>query len=88
MRRITKKDAMSEFESGIVPMIVRRHGYERVAMRTAWNDYVDSLIRRNRLTPAQADLWVNPYDLKRDTLERSIRARVAARRSRVRRGYR
>jgi hypothetical protein len=81
---IIKKEAMQMFEEDIIPSIVRRHGYERVAIRVAWNEYVDQLVRSRWLTYPQADLWKNPYDLPRETLERSIKARVKARNARNR----
>lgn len=80
MAGITKKEAMQMFEEDIVPGIVRKHGYERVATRVAWNEYVDQLVRSGWLTHPQADLWTNPYDLPRETLERSITARMRSRR--------
>lgn len=82
MAGIVKKEAMQMFEEDIVPGIVRKHGYERVAIRTAWNEFVDQIVRSRWLTYSQADLWKNPYDLPREMLERSIKARVKARNAR------
>lgn len=79
MAGIIKAETMQMFEEDILPSIVKKHGYERVAIRTAWNEFVDQLVRSRWLTYPQADLWKNPYDLPRASLERSIKARIRAR---------
>ena len=72
---VTKREAMDYFESRIAPAIIRNQGYERVAMRMAWNDYVDHIVKNGYVSEARADTWRNPYDMSGHSLERSIKAR-------------
>ena len=53
---MTKREALAAFQETAdrVP--------DKVAMRTAWNDFVDWLQKAGKVTTKQADTWVNPFD--------------------------
>lgn len=58
---MTKREALAEFQT-VADEVHRRHGRDVVAMRTAWNDFVDGLQKAGRVTERQASAWVNPFD--------------------------
>ena len=59
---MTKKDAIKSFKEGI---IIGGNLFENVtdnvAIRTAWNDFVDYLQKDGRVTEKQAMTWNNPF---------------------------
>jgi len=56
---MTKTEAKAIFEETILPEI-KDDG--KVAIRCAWNDFVDELHKEGNITTYQAFVWSNPYD--------------------------
>lgn len=54
---MTKREAVAEFRAEILPHLPP----DRVAIRTAWNDYTDALCKARRITPRQYNTWEGPY---------------------------
>lgn len=50
---------MADFRENHLPYM---SDTDRVAKRTAWNDYVDALQKQGYISAKQAETWVNPYD--------------------------
>jgi hypothetical protein len=56
---VNKREAVENFKEGILPHIPSN---DKVAIRCAWNDYVDGLNKDGQVTDYQARTWSNPYD--------------------------
>jgi hypothetical protein len=57
-----KSEAVSFFKEEILPSIIESYGEnDKVAIRTAWNDWTDSLCKDGRITPKQYNNWLG-YD--------------------------
>ena len=56
---MTKQEAQYIFDCTIRPHIDKK---DKVALRTAWNDWTDRLQKDGEITPEQYDRWINPYD--------------------------
>lgn len=54
---MTKAEVKKQFDTYIKPTL----GKDKVAIRCAWNDYIDQLEREKVITYTQATAWVNPY---------------------------
>lgn len=58
---ITKKEALKVFKKHYAPAILKQYGpNDKPAMRCAWNDYVDALVKEQIAGP-RANSWGNPY---------------------------
>lgn len=53
-----KSDVRRMFEERILPTL---DPTDKVAVRCAWNDYVDALQKDGLITERQAMTWTNPY---------------------------
>lgn len=61
----TKKQVMYDFKSGILPRIIKRYGKkDKIAIRCAWLEYVESLRVDDEISQQQADNWENPWKVK------------------------
>lgn len=59
---MTKREAFSQFRNFIEPGVIKYYGKtDRIALRTAWNDWTDSLCKSGDITQRQYDSWTNPY---------------------------
>ena len=60
-RRTTRAQAIKMFRESIAPLIRAKFGRgDAVAMREAWNDWTDALIKDGEL-PSSAYDWSNPF---------------------------
>lgn len=57
---MTKAQAVAEFAATILPSVLAIYGRDATAMRTAWNDYTDSLEKSNLITRRQSETWEQP----------------------------
>jgi hypothetical protein len=58
----TKKQVTHNFKSRILPYIIKRFGKkDKIAIRCAWLDYVESLRADDEISEHQADNWENPW---------------------------
>lgn len=57
-----KTEVRQVFESEILPTL---NPTDKVAIRCAWNDYVDALQKDGQITERQAMTWTNPYAKER-----------------------
>ena len=55
---MTLREAQKEFNEEVLPFVVQRYGKDKTAIRTAWNDWTDSLQKAGRITAKQYDRWV------------------------------
>ena len=61
----TKRDIETMFFEDISPLITKRYGVrDKVAARTAWNDYIDTLQKDGTITESQASNWLPPRSLR------------------------
>lgn len=59
---MTKRDAVAEFKSDVLPHVIARYGKDdRVAICEAWNDWTDSLCKDRRITARQYSTWTHPF---------------------------
>lgn len=59
---MTKDQAVKEFKENELPYIIERFGKDdKVAIRTAWNDYTDYLCKEGIITENQYTIWDNPF---------------------------
>jgi hypothetical protein len=59
---LTEKQAVEQFEENVLPSLITRYGADdAVAIRTAYNDYTDSLCKDGQLTTWQYENMDNPY---------------------------
>lgn len=56
---MTKNEAHHIFLESILPNLAHT---DKVAKRTAWNDWVDSLEKDGTIDSWQAQAWVNPFN--------------------------
>lgn len=56
---MNKLTAHTIFREDILPNLDKT---DKVAIRCAWNDYVDGLNKDRQITDYQARVWANPYD--------------------------
>lgn len=56
---MTKVEVKARFDADVKPYI---NSQDKVALRTAWNDFVDTLQKDGQITEHQANTWRNPYD--------------------------
>ena len=60
---MTKKEAFLDFRTFIEPGIISYYGkVDRIALRLAWNNYVDSLHKCCQISNRQVNTWTNPYN--------------------------
>ena len=59
---MTKQQAIRDFREHILPALDQT---DRPMVRTAWNDYVDSLERNGEITKRQAATWDQPKFVSR-----------------------
>ena len=55
---MTKNEATTLFDRSIKRYITPT---DKVAIRCAWCDFVDALVKNGDITEARADRWGNPY---------------------------
>jgi hypothetical protein len=55
---MTKSEALKIFKTDIIPNL---RFNDAVAIRTAWNDYVDSLEKSGDISLVQSCNWTNPF---------------------------
>ncbi len=59
---MTKNQAVADFRMYILPGVVKWFGAnDKVAIRTAWNDWTDSLYKNNQITMKQYETWTSPF---------------------------
>ena len=58
----TKAEAVELFKTTVAPVVIAEYGKDdKVAMRTAFNDFVDMLQKSDVITEYQSNRWTNPY---------------------------
>jgi hypothetical protein len=58
-----KNTAVADFREFILPGVIKWFGEnDKVAIRTAWNDWTDSLCKSNQITLRQYETWTNPFN--------------------------
>ena len=59
---MTKQTVVADFRSFILPGIIEKFSStDVVAIRTAWNDWTDSLCKSGLITEKQYNNWTNPF---------------------------
>lgn len=57
-----KEQAVRDFKENILPELRKMYGNnDKVAIRTAWNDYTDMLCKDGIITQRQYNTWGNPF---------------------------
>lgn len=57
-----KKEVAAVFKKHYRDQIIEEFGEnDHAAMRQAWNDFVDSLVKDGLVSETQANRWVNPF---------------------------
>ena len=57
-----KNTAVAQFREFILPGIIKYYGKtDAVAIRTAWNDWTDSLCKSGDITMKQYETWISPF---------------------------
>jgi hypothetical protein len=60
--KLTYDRALRYFRENVKPDVERKYGKrDKVAVRTAWVEYIDQLRRENEITEKQAQEWDNPF---------------------------
>jgi hypothetical protein len=60
---MTKNTAVADFKAFILPGVIKWFGEnDKVAIRTAWGDWTDSLCKSNQITLRQYETWTNPFN--------------------------
>jgi hypothetical protein len=62
MPKNTKGEIVNAFKKHVLPGVIEKHGQDKAAIRTAWNDYVDHMQKHGEITEHQAKTWTNPFD--------------------------
>ena len=64
MSYMTKKEAVAEFKSFILPQVKATYEQDgipdRPARREAWNNYTDALCKSRRISDRQYNNWLHP----------------------------
>lgn len=58
--KITKLEAIDQFKE-IYADYIKENKDDKVAIRTAWNDYTDMLLKDGILTEDQYNTWSQPF---------------------------
>jgi hypothetical protein len=59
---VLKSTAVSLFENTVLPSVIAAYSEtDKVAIRTAWNDWTDGLCKSGEITEHQYESWVNPF---------------------------
>lgn len=59
---MTKEQALRMFKEIDLPYLIERYDEnDKVAIRTAWNDYTDALCKDGQITENQRMTWDNPF---------------------------
>ncbi len=59
---MTKKEAIAEFRANHLPVLREHYSpTDRIAFRTAWNNYTDSLCKAGQITEHQYMTWIGPF---------------------------
>jgi len=63
-RGYTKRQVEEMFRADVMPVVIERYGSgDLPALREAWNDYTDSLMKDGLITRRQHETWTHPkYD--------------------------
>lgn len=60
---MTKNTAVADFRAFILPGVIAHYSKtDIVAIRTAWNDWTDSLCKSGQITLRQYETWTNPFN--------------------------
>ena len=58
-----KNTAVADFREFILPEVIANYSdKDIVAIRTAWNDWTDSLCKSGQITLRQYETWTNPFN--------------------------
>lgn len=57
---MTKAEAINQFKE-IYTDYLEENKKDRVAIRTAWNDYTDFLMKDGDITEFQCNTWAQPF---------------------------
>lgn len=58
--KITKLEALDQFKE-IYADYIKENKDDKIAIRTAWNDYTDMLLKDGILTENQYNTWSQPF---------------------------
>jgi hypothetical protein len=58
---MTKREALEQFKSDILPEVIKKYGKDKVAICEAWNEWTDYLCKDRQITPKQYNNWTNPF---------------------------
>lgn len=58
--KITKLEAIDQFKE-IYADYIKENKDDKIAIRTAWNDYTDMLLKDGILTENQYNTWSQPF---------------------------
>jgi hypothetical protein len=59
---MTKREALQQFKSEILPEVIKKYGKnDKVAIREAWNNWTDYLCKDGQITAKQYNNWTNPF---------------------------
>lgn len=58
--KITKLEALDQFKE-IYADFLKENWDDKIAIRTAWNDYTDMLLKDGILTENQYNTWSQPF---------------------------
>jgi hypothetical protein len=60
---LLKSTAVSLFENVVLPGVIAAYSEsDKVAIRTAWNDWTDGLCKSGEITQRQYENWMNPFE--------------------------
>lgn len=58
--KITKRETLEQFKE-IYADYIKENKDDKIAIRTAWNDYTDMLLKDGILTENQYNTWSQPF---------------------------
>lgn len=61
MKRLNKKQVLKMFRSDIAPEVRKQFPKDSIAMREAFNSFVDMLNKNGQVSDHQAFTWSNPF---------------------------
>lgn len=59
---IPYKEAVEDFKENVLPGVIETYGRDNAAMRQAWNNYTDGLLKSGLITSEQYHNWDSPCD--------------------------
>lgn len=57
---MTKNEAVKNFKETYSDFI-KKNKKDKIAIKTAWNDYTDFLLKGGNITQKQYDTWTQPF---------------------------